>query len=249
MLNNISEQTLDQIKKGYVYDEKNYRYQCSICNAVFYDGEVYRFEDRFFQSDKAIELHMIKEHESIFTILTESNSKYLTFTDNQKEILSYIAKGLSDNEIAKQMEVSPSTIRHQKFMFREKAKQAKLYLAVYELATEKDKSDDSLISIHSAATMVDDRYVTTNKESEVILKNAFTSLTPLKLSLFPVKQKKKVVILKRISEQFEQGRRYSEKEVNAILMDIFHDYVTIRRYLIEYGFMDRTTDCKEYWLV
>jgi hypothetical protein len=43
---------------------------------------------------------------------------------------------------------------------------------------------------------------------------------PLKLRFFSAKEKKKVVILRRIAAQFEHGIRYSEKEVNAILMDI-----------------------------
>jgi len=62
------------------------------------------------------------------------------------------------------------------------------------------------------------------------------------------KEKKKIVILKKISGQFEESRHYSEKEINTILKAIFEDYATIRRYLIEYGFMMRTTDCKEYWI-
>ncbi|MFR2551837.1 MAG: DUF2087 domain-containing protein [Clostridioides difficile] len=40
-------------------------------------------------------------------------------------------------------------------------------------------------------------------------------------------------------EQFERGKKYSEKEVNQILESIYDDFATIRRYLIEYGFMSR----------
>ncbi|HEX9062442.1 MAG TPA: DUF2087 domain-containing protein, partial [Clostridia bacterium] len=57
-----------------------------------------------------------------------------------------------------------------------------------------------------------------------------------------------IVILKKISEQFEKNKRYSEKELNHIIKEIYEDFATIRRYLIEYGFMERTNDCKEYWL-
>lgn len=35
---------------------------------------------------------------------------------------------------------------------------------------------------------------------------------------------------------------------NIIWCAMSEDYVTIRRYLIEYGFMERTNDCKEYWI-
>ncbi len=33
-----------------------------------------------------------------------------------------------------------------------------------------------------------------------------------------------------------------------ILKPIYHDYVMIRRYLIEYGFLDRHRDGSAYWV-
>ena len=42
--------------------------------------------------------------------------------------------------------------------------------------------------------------------------------------------------------------KYSECEVNEILKPIYDDYMTIRRYLIMYGFMERTRDGRQYWL-
>ena len=56
------------------------------------------------------------------------------------------------------------------------------------------------------------------------------------------------MILGKIAEQFEHGRQYSEKEVNQILKPIFEDFATLRRYLIMYGFMERTRDGAAYWL-
>lgn len=76
----------------------------------------------------------------------------------------------------------------------------------------------------------------------------FYSIEPLKLKVFSPKEKKKIVILRKIAEQFEKNKQYTEKEVNSILTDIYEDYATIRRYLIEYGYMDRTKDGKAYWL-
>ncbi|WP_236719720.1 DUF2087 domain-containing protein [Neobacillus mesonae] len=33
-----------------------------------------------------------------------------------------------------------------------------------------------------------------------------------------------------------------------MLKSIYADFATIRRYLIEYGFMDRSKDCMKYWV-
>jgi hypothetical protein len=188
-------------------------------------------------------------HGGIFRHLLENDSKYNTITEKQKELLGLIQKGLSDQAIAQKLGITASTVRHQRFSFREKAKQAKLYLSLYELATEGSSSDqDTLIPIHEGANMIDDRYVITMEEREKILSAVFKSLSPLKLKLFSAKEKKKIVTLQKIMEQFEKGKIYTEKEVNQILKDIYDDFPTIRRYLIEYGFMERSKDCRDYWV-
>jgi hypothetical protein len=164
-------------------------------------------------------------------------------------LLLYFQSGLSDNEIAKKTGLSASTVRHQKFTFREKAKQAKHYLAVFErIFNGKPKSEDDIVPIHNQATFYDDRYIITEQEKARILETAFESLDPPVLKNFSSKEKKKVVILSAIIEQFERGKKYTEKGVNQILQPIYSDYVMIRRYLIEYGFMERSADGSEYWL-
>ncbi len=240
---------INEMKQGYSYvEEEEGKYICSYCKKEFYKGEVYPIGERFYEAEKGAMLHVHMEHGKPFELLMKSDSKYLTLTDNQKQILTLLEAGLSDNEIAKQLGVTPSTVRHQKFMFREKAKQAKMFLAVYELAQEHNTGGDRLVPIHSKAKMVDDRYITTEEEKEKILETAFSSLNPLKLKHFPAKEKKKIVILKKISESFTEGKHYKEKELNQILKDIYDDYPTLRTYMIQYGFMGRTDDCREYWL-
>ncbi len=49
-------------------------------------------------------------------------------------------------------------------------------------------------------------------------------------------------------KNFSKGKIYSEKDINKILKRIYDDNATIRRYLIEYGFFDRSKDCSKYWV-
>lgn len=241
--------SVEELKNGYRFDEDTNSYICNACNKAFEIGEIFKVNNRFFEAVRAVKMHADTYHGDNLKQLLYAESKYNTFTDNQKELLALIYSNLPDKEIAKRLGVSPSTVRHQKFTFREKAKQAKLYLAVYEQVIEKKASvEDNIVPVHSNATMMDDRYVITEKEREQVLKTAFESLSPLKLKSFSAKEKKKIVILTKIAEQFKCGKRYSEKELNQILKDIYDDYVVIRRYLVDYGFMERTNDCKEYWL-
>ena len=246
---NPEQLTVKELKNGYCYCEKTDDYACNLCGQRFANGEIYPLDGHLYEAYRAAGEHIRREHADYFHILLSLDSKYVSFTENQRTLLTLFHAGLSDQEAAQRLSISPSTVRHQKFTFREKAKQAKMYLTLYEMAIEgSPESRDSILPVPMYAKMVDDRYIVTSQERDKILATAFSSLSPLKLIKFSSKEKKKLVILTKIAEQFAQDRKYAEKEVNQILSEIYGDYVTLRRYLIEYGFMDRTRDCKTYWL-
>lgn len=48
-----------------------------------------------------------------------------------------------------------------------------------------------------------------------------------------------------LADRFESGRRYAEREVNAILADDAPDHATLRRLLVDEGFLERADG--EYW--
>ncbi len=246
---NLDEYPIESIKNGYFYEPVTRAYCCMLCSEHFEEGEIFKIGERYYDALRAVQLHIEKAHGGMFRHLLESDSKYNTITEKQKELLDLMHSGLSDQAIAQKLGISASTVRHQKFSFREKAKQAKLYLSLYELMTKGTPPDqDILIPIHEGAKMIDERYVITKEEREKILSAVFISLTPLKLKIFSSKEKKKIVTLQKIIEQFEPGKIYPEKEVNQIIKDIYDDFPTIRRYLIEYGFMERSKDCRDYWV-
>lgn len=246
--------SIRELVNGYRYNEQTATYLCTQCAKTFTQGEVYRLEDRFFTAERAVREHFKTEHGDVLSVLLTMDKKYTGCTEHQIKILEMMSRGMSDVEISRTLGVASATIRHQRFTFRERAKQAKLFLAIFELASaatgtsQETDQKDKLIEIHEGATMVDERYCTTQKEECLILEAMFSSLEPLRLATFPAKEKKKIVVLRRISQEFTQDREYSEKEVNAVLKEIFPDYVTLRRYLIEYGLMSRTRDGHSYWL-
>ena len=83
---------------------------------------------------------------------------------------------------------------------------------------------------------------------EKVIEGHVTSLDPLVISTFPVKEKKKYILLTMIAPKFQKGVKYTETDINFILMAIHHDYVTIRRYLCDYHFLARTADGRAYWV-
>lgn len=84
-------------------------------------------------------------------------------------------------------------------------------------------------------------------------RNSHTPKIDIKLSmdtsdgqLFQL-ERDSLVVLREVATKFECGRMYKEKEVNEILKVFHDDHVTLRRFLIEHGLLDRNRDGSQYW--
>ncbi len=160
--------------------------------------------------------------------------KVTAITDNQRKLIFLLNKGFSDKEIANELGVKEATVRYQRFMLKEKENQCKVYLAV--MANLGVDTSKDFLDIHASATQVDERYIATEKDREKVVDDFFLSLSPLKLKSLPRKEKYKIIALRIISDTFSDQKIYSEKEMNDTLKEIYEDFVTLRRYLIEYGY-------------
>ena len=69
-----------------------------------------------------------------------------------------------------------------------------------------------------------------------------------KIKTWPSKMKKKIAVLGYLAEKFDQGKDYTEKEVNGIIEDwhTFGDYFLLRRELVDYKLLGRTRDGSRY---
>ncbi len=67
-----------------------------------------------------------------------------------------------------------------------------------------------------------------------------------RLVKIPSQQKKLLVVLAEIVKAFEEGKTYSEREVNITIADYNDDFATLRRALVEFGFLERTKDGSVY---
>lgn len=243
--------TTEELSNGYFYDKNFDSYVCLLCHESFENGIIYPIDGTLYEAKKAIVQHINKIHVSVFDYLINLDKQYTGLTNNQKELLALFHKGLSDKEIVKaQNGGSPSTIRSQRFNLREKEKKAKVYLAIMSLLDQdsKRKEGHEFIHFHKGAKMVDDRYAITEEEKRKVLSTYFKEGLDGQLDQIPSKEKRKLIILQNIVKRFEINKVYSEKEVNSILKFVYNDFVTLRRYLIEYGFMERSKDGAEYWI-
>ena len=60
-----------------------------------------------------------------------------------------------------------------------------------------------------------------------------------RLRTIPAQRKKRLIVLERLSEEFERGREYSEREVNLVLADFHDDFCTLRREMVDEHLMSR----------
>jgi hypothetical protein len=66
-----------------------------------------------------------------------------------------------------------------------------------------------------------------------------------RLTQIPPQRSRKLVVLDRLAQEFDVGSRYSERQVNAILRRFHEDVASLRRFLVDEGFLDRASG--EYW--
>ena len=60
------------------------------------------------------------------------------------------------------------------------------------------------------------------------------------LLMWPSKFKRQYIIIEEISHRFEPGVEYTEREVDAMLKEIYpRDHCTLRRYLVDLRFVYR----------
>ena len=66
-----------------------------------------------------------------------------------------------------------------------------------------------------------------------------------RLTTIPAKQSRQLALYDLIAQRFIPGVRYTELEVNRELMQLYDDYVTLRRGLVDFGLLDRADG--RYW--
>ncbi len=83
-------------------------------------------------------------------------------------------------------------------------------------------------------------------DEQAILRRFFAGRT---ITEIPANRAKRQVLLQRLALEFDVGQRYTEREVNEILFAFHPDWSTLRRYLVDEGFLDRehADDQNWYW--
>lgn len=185
----------------------------------------------------------------------ESNQELLDFFKaladaNRLKIIGLLAQSpASVEQIATTLGLHSSTISHHLARLSKAGlvtARPDSYYSVYQLETKQLESmAQRLLSRETLPAVTQD--VDINAYDRKVLK---AYLTPEgQVRDFPSQQKKMEVILRHVVKVFKPDQHYTEKQVNELLAKFNEDTARLRRYLIDYGFMQRQGDGSEYWLI
>jgi DNA-binding transcriptional ArsR family regulator len=167
---------------------------------------------------------------------------------NRLKILGLLAQeNLTVEQMSEMLKLRPSTVSHHLSKLSEVglvSARSSSYYNVYQLENEELEamakrllSDNTLPAMASGIDLdaYDQKVV-----SDYLLPDG-------KLKTIPSQRKKLEAILRFVVKEFMPGERYSEQEVNQILVKFHQDTASLRRELIVEGLLERSSGGREYW--
>jgi hypothetical protein len=61
-----------------------------------------------------------------------------------------------------------------------------------------------------------------------------------RITALPARDAKRQLVLEYVAGRFEPGHEYDEKQVNGKLLELYDDYVTLRRFLVDAKLLERS---------
>jgi len=237
--------SIKELKQGWLDDQSSRSRICLHCGKRFNRGQVYPFGTELLTSRAAADRHVREAHGSAFAAILAAGKTATGLSEVQETVLRGLYNGSDDGELAKSLgDKALSTVRSHRRNLRLKAAEARFFLAAMELAEARTRNTSRFIDFGPGLPVRDERADVTGDEAAAIEK---TFLRPDgSLSRIPPKEKQKLVILRRLAELFEHGRDYSDAEVRSLLGAVHEDHALLRRYLVDYRFIERDDEGRRY---
>jgi DNA-binding HxlR family transcriptional regulator len=171
-------------------------------------------------------------NDSITVLKALADSSRLMILNALKDKPQYV------EELAERLNLAPSTVSfHLKKMEGAHLvrKTRDQYYLIYELNAEIfDRTLMELTSFGDIQKFVQDERIARYREK--VLKAFFKNSQLLRL---PTQHKKRLIVLEEFARKFHPEQIYDEQEVDARIAEQFSDYCTVRRELIEEGYLAR----------
>lgn len=168
------------------------------------------------------------------TRIQELSTLFKALSDPARlRVLGLLAEGpLAGHELADRLALTPPTISHHMrrlvsagLVDARQDAQSRIYSLRVDAVRGLSRAVDDVGAARDA-----------DQEGDAVTRAYFDGP---RLRQIPASRKKRVVVLRRLVERFEANRSFTEHEVNELLREAHEDVATLRRELVDYGFMVR----------
>ncbi|QHT64104.1 metalloregulator ArsR/SmtB family transcription factor [Paenibacillus lycopersici] len=168
-------------------------------------------------------------------------------------MLILLAEGeLTGQSLAEKLCLSPATITHHAAKLRavslihERRDKNAIYFSLDHYFLKQYEGSLSILLSKSANAEIKEAEPMDEKNERLkqsVLRNFFTA--DGKLKHIPAQLKKKRIVLEHLAERLDEGRAYTEKELNEYIKQFHPDFATIRREFIMHAYMYRESEVYE----
>ena len=171
------------------------------------------------------------------------------------KLLIILAEGECNGQVlAEKLSVTPATITHhanklrEASLIKERRDKNTIYFSLNDYFIHNNSKAIIDVIYRNTRTNEDNGGIDPMEDShkklqESVINNFFTSEG--KIKQIPAQLKKKLIVLEHLVSQLENGRKYTEKEINTFIKPFHEDFATIRREFIMHQFMYRENEIYE----
>ena len=140
-------------------------------------------------------------------------------------------------ELASILKLSPGTVSHHLNLLSEAGllqSSKEQYYQIYSLTT--GILEQKLLEVVSMTQPKLEKKVEGDAFRDKVLKTFFKHG---RLTKIPTQRKKLLIVLEELVKTFDEARTYTERDVSITLSEYHDDFATLRRELVEFGYMKR----------
>ena len=166
--------------------------------------------------------------------------------ESRLKIIGLLANGeRTVGELAELLDIKEPTVSHHLAVMRELGLVQMRPAGnnrIYRLNTKfLEKMNRDLFAQDNLAALVDKPTMTPDE------KVLYTFVQDDRIINLPARDQKRDIVLGWLAEKIDPDRRFTEKELNEVLTRYHPDYATLRRYLVDYQYMQRENQV--YWRI
>ncbi len=137
----FKELSIEEMVRGYTEDATTGKLCCIFCGEEFEKGLFYTSRGRTVSAERAMEEHVLDEHDGAFYGMLRLGKNVHGLSDSQQDILEGMYLEKDNRQLGEEMDISVATVRTQKFNIRRMKREARMLLAMLEQIENEEISE------------------------------------------------------------------------------------------------------------